>query len=820
MTTIGAYIKAKRKESELSLEELAELTATGTAVLEQIESGDLHQMGDGFLSAVADVFGVDVADLTAMLPKPKPAMESHVRESLTLEAELQAPDNQTMTGREWEVVIIGATADRPTVKEAGREFVVSRNGRLYDVKALRESVPLWEGVKVYDNHLTQAEYEAKQGMRSPAKEWLGVIVSPRWDENRKQLRGRFKVVENALAEKLKNAYEAGVLSAIGLSIDTFPIMGTPVVYEGQQIPVIEGFKKILSVDLVGDPAAGGGFDRIVASVTQYQQGETSMDPENQVQEAEETAVDEKLVAAVADAIRPTIVKTVNSTLAEALAADVEEIEEAESVTDEGQDNQPDAQAKEAIAEARIARCELVLERRLSKAKLPDKLESMVRRQYEGKIFETADLDGTIQAAKEAHAAMDKTGQVQESNGKRPDISVGLDKEDKYAIELTRIIMGDREFSKLAEAKPGDMVYDRVREANYLQDWERNGRPVFESRFRPMSNLIWEWFGGDLLSDPRAQEAATTSTLSSVVKNALNVMVAAEYSKRERWYEPLVTTEEVDTIDQATLARVYGTSSLSVVNEGAAYTELALADDEETAAFVKKGNYVGLPIEVIMRDKINYIRRIPALLANSWYNTLSDLVAGVFTVNTATGPALSDTGALFNATAVSTAGGHANLLTTALSFSAFSAARTAMLKQTDQTLGNGRKLLIEPRYLLVPVDLETTALQIRNSEQQPGVGNNDANPFYQKFDVVKVPSWTDTNNWALVGDPGMFPAIYLIFPRGQRAPQIFTADSETSGSMFTNDSLRFKVRMMTYRFSSTYDCAPVADFRPLHKSNVA
>jgi len=28
-----------------------------------------------------------------------------------------------------------------------------------------------------------------------------------------------------------------------------------------------------------------------------------------------------------------------------------------------------------------------------------------------------------------------------------------------------------------------------------------------------------------------------------------------------------------------------------------------------------------------------------------------------------------------------------------------------------------------------------------------------------------------------------------------------------------------VRMMTYRFSSTYECAPVADFRPLYKANV-
>jgi len=38
-------------------------------------------------------------------------------------------------------------------------------------------------------------------------------------------------------------------------------------------------------------------------------------------------------------------------------------------------------------------------------------------------------------------------------------------------------------------------------------------------------------------------------------------------------------------------------------------------------------------------------------------------------------------------------------------------------------------------------------------------------------------------------------------------------------MFTNDELRFKVRQFGFRYSATYDCAPVADFRPLYKANV-
>jgi hypothetical protein len=182
--------------------------------------------------------------------------------------------------------------------------------------------------------------------------------------------------------------------------------------------------------------------------------------------------------------------------------------------------------------------------------------------------------------------------------------------------------------------------------------------------------------------------------------------------------------------------------------------------------------------------------------------------------------LSDTGALFNSTAASSAGGHANLLTTAFSYSGYSAARTAMRKQTDQPLGAGQKLQITPKYLLVPEDLEVSANTVRNSELIPGSANNDVNQFKGAFEVVVVPVWTDANDWALVADPAQYPAIWHIFPRGGRTPSLFTADSEVTGAMFTNDEMRFKIRQTTYRFSSTYECSPVSDWRPLHKNNVA
>jgi hypothetical protein len=460
----------------------------------------------------------------------------------------------------------------------------------------------------------------------------------------------------------------------------------------------------------------------------------------------------------------------------------------------------------------------MLREKLDNAKLPPTFRSVVESAFAGRVADPKEVDAMIARTKEAQATADKSGKPEGVGGEgRMQESMRItgvfSPEDKAEIALLHLIAGDSTFKRL-EGMDEDFVKERMPESH--ASWIRAGRPY--SRARRLSEWTYEVYGGNPMTD-RAKEATTTSTMTSIVKNTLNLMVAADYAIRHRWWDPIATIEEVDTIDQATLVRVFGLDQLDVVDEGAPYTELDWEDEEETAAFVKKGNFIAVTLETLLNDKLAKVRTLPTRLANSWYNTISSLVSSVFTVNTAAGPVLADTGALFNATAVGTGGGHANLLTTGLSFDEYGVVRTAMMKQTDQPLGAGERLLIQPSHVLVPVDLETTALQIRNSEFEPGVANNDVNPWHQKFEVIVVPDWTDADNWAAVADKNQFPAIYLIFLRGAQVPQLFTADAENAGTMFTNDTIRFKVRMLTFRFSATYDCAPVGDWRPLHKSNV-
>ncbi len=178
--------------------------------------------------------------------------------------------------------------------------------------------------------------------------------------------------------------------------------------------------------------------------------------------------------------------------------------------------------------------------------------------------------------------------------------------------------------------------------------------------------------------------------------------------------------------------------------------------------------------------------------------------------------MSDSNALFDAA------NHSNLLTTALSHAQWIVVRTAMMKQTEVHSGERLGFLTAPKYVLVPIDLESTALVMLASEGLPGGANNDENVFATgdshttrmasaRERVVVCPLWTDTNNWAAIADPMLYPSIGIGFRYG-RTPEIFSVASPTAGLMFTNDTMPVKVRFF-------YAVGPT-DWRGLHKSNVA
>jgi len=124
----------------------------------------------------------------------------------------------------------------------------SRNGRIYRAEALREALPLYEGVKVNVNH--------PGGHPAAVRDYrdrLGVIRHVRFEENRGLFGDLVYNPKHSLAEQL--AWDAEHLpSNVGLSHNVLARIGS----DGSQT-IVEAILQVYSVDLVADPASTSGL---------------------------------------------------------------------------------------------------------------------------------------------------------------------------------------------------------------------------------------------------------------------------------------------------------------------------------------------------------------------------------------------------------------------------------------------------------------------------------------------------------------------------------------------------------------------------------
>jgi hypothetical protein len=317
------------------------------------------------------------------------------------------------------------------------------------------------------------------------------------------------------------------------------------------------------------------------------------------------------------------------------------------------------------------------------------------------------------------------------------------------------------------------------------------------------------------------QLATTSDFTGLVKNALNKIVINTWDLLGRagydWWKHVSVTEHFSSLQDITGTLIGTVGDLPTVAEGAEYTELQIGDSPETASFTKYGGYIPLTLELIDRDETRKLKAYARELGSAGLRKISSLVAAIFTANAGVGPTMADTGSLFNATTVTTAGGHANLLTTALDITAWEAACQAvynqpmLIKNGAGFYGSGPKMAVNPKFCLVPRALQYTAWQMLQGEYVREATYTYDNILKGSAVPVTVPEWTDATDWAAVCDPVIAPAIYV----GERfgiMPEIYVAGDELSPAVFMNDEHRLKVR----HFLAVW----VNDFRPLHKSNVA
>lgn len=293
-----------------------------------------------------------------------------------------------------------------------------------------------------------------------------------------------------------------------------------------------------------------------------------------------------------------------------------------------------------------------------------------------------------------------------------------------------------------------------------------------------------------------RESLGMSDWASVLGGAINRRMVADYNRGGQYsvWRNLVTTKpNVTDFRTQRHVRFGGYGDLPVVAEGDPFPALTSpADEEATYALSKRGGTESITLEMIRSDDVSAIRKIPKRLGESADRTLAKFVLDFLRSN----PVIYDGVDLFHAS-------HGNLGNGALSAVSLYAGRVAMGKQTEP--GSNDRLMLEPKFLWVPFDLEETAVNLFRR------GTNQDRTYVQNMDVQVVPVWywTDADDWCLSADPIEVPTVEIGFLDGQENPELFVQDVPTNGSMFANDRLTYKIRHI-------YGGAAI-DYRGIYKS---
>jgi hypothetical protein len=431
-----------------------------------------------------------------------------------------------------------------------------------------------------------------------------------------------------------------------------------------------------------------------------------------------------------------------------------------------------------------ALCAHLLEAALRDARLPSASAAAVRRTFAGRAFTPAELDQAIADQRALVGELSARGAVTGLPG-GPRVGGMFDSGDQIRAALHDLLGAPRP-EGLESARPTPL--SGIRELYTLLTGDRA-------------------FAGGYY--PEHVQFATTASLPGLLKNALNKVVFAQWQELGkagyRWWEPVVTVEHFNSLQEITGVLVGEVATLPAVDEGAAYPALKVSDSAEIGAWGKYGGYVGLTLEMFERDETHKLRAYPRKLASAALRRISALVGAVFTAASGVGPTMADGKPVFHAD-------HANLGTAAFSSDAWEAAGQAIYSQPMlEADGTGPLLALDAKYVIVPRAKRLAAAQVL----YPSFAH-EANIFAENLqrgelgDVIACPEFTDADNWAAVADPRLAPGI-IVGERFGLLPEIILADGEGHGALFTHDEIRMKVRHWVSVF--------VADHRPLYKSNV-
>lgn len=350
-------------------------------------------------------------------------------------------------------------------------------------------------------------------------------------------------------------------------------------------------------------------------------------------------------------------------------------------------------------------------------------------------------------------------------------------------------------------------------ANPRGELPNNGAGDF--RYMSLARMAEECLrreGVDVRGLPASQIATrafhSTSDFANILADASNKRLRQAYEENipsyTRWARRAPNAPDFKTINVTQLSAA---PDLQKVLEGGEFKRGQMLDGKETYQVFTYGRIIGISRQALVNDDLSAFDRLPRTLGAAARRLENVTVYGILTANAA----MADTGNLFNATAVTTVGGHANLGTGAGSALGTGSMKTARAAMRVQKGLNGEVLNVAPAYLIVPAAIEQDAYQYTSSQFVPtsATGVNEFRAGGRTAVEPIVEALLDSSSataWYFAADPAQIDTVEYCYLDGSEGLYL----EQQVG--FNVDGIEFKARL-------DFAAAPI-DWRGLYKANGA
>ena len=260
---------------------------------------------------------------------------------------------------------------------------------------------------------------------------------------------------------------------------------------------------------------------------------------------------------------------------------------------------------------------------------------------------------------------------------------------------------------------------------------------------------------------------STSDFPLLFSNLAGKTLDAAYQEEPHTWKPLCRQRNLPDFKEANDLIVAGALTPEPLLEGGEYKAGTLQEAQHTWKLATFARKVTVTRQAIINDDLSALERVPEMLGRGFRRLESNIIWELITGDAITSV---DGLALFKAA-------HNNSSVQTITTTGFNAAKKAMRKQTDIA---GNTINLSPSYMMVPTDLEATALQfLFPTGFAPAARTGDSGPVSVQTAgvqlIVEPRLDGSATTWYLAASPGAVEGIVYGYLAGEEGPTVTTTE---------------------------------------------